>query len=94
MSRQEKEMLLLFVIAGAAALAVASYTRLRNRSPEAAQAMTRTIRELAAVVVVCSKAVEGIVEALTAGARPRYATTGGDWSGGYVRPLVESWDEE
>ena len=87
-------MLLIFVIAGAAALAVASYGRLRSRSPEAAQAMTRTIRELAAVVLVCSKAVEGIVNALQANVRPQYAAPSGDWGGSDVRPLVDTWDED
>ena len=85
--------MLILTIAGAAALAVLSYNRLRTRSPEAASAVVRTIRELAAVVLVCSKAVEGIVDALTAGSR-RYTAPEPAWGGGYARPLVDTWDEE
>ena len=83
-------MLLLFSIAGAAALAVFAYTRLRHRSPEAASAATRAVRELAAVVLICTKAVEGVVDTLTAQAR----MAGDGLYGGYARPLVDAWDEE
>ena len=84
-------MLLLFSIAGAAALAVIAYTRLRSRSPEAASAATRAVRELAAVVLICTKAVEGVVDTLTS-TRPR--TAGDSLYGGYSRPLVDAWDED
>ena len=84
-------MLLLFSIAGAAALAVLAYTRLRSRSPEAASAATRAVRELAAVVLILTKAVEGVVDTLTP-SQPRVA--GGDLYGGYGRPLVDTWDED
>jgi hypothetical protein len=84
-------MLLLLSIAGAAALAVVAYTRLRSRSPEAASAATRAVRELAAVVLILTKAVEGVVETLTPH-QPRMAS-GGHY-GGYGRPLVDAWDEE
>ncbi len=57
-------MLLLFSIAGAAALVVVAYTHLRSRSPEAASAATRAVRELAAVVLICTKAVESVVDTL------------------------------
>ena len=85
-------MLLLFSIAGAAALAVFAYTRLRSRSPEAASAATRAVRELAAVVLICTKAVEGVVDTLTLTSRPRMAGDG--LYGGYSRPLVDTWDED
>ena len=86
--------MLVIVIAGAAALAVAAYKRMREHDPDTAAAMTRTIRELAAVVLVCSKAVEGIVDALQASARPRYATaSSGGWEG-YRRPLIDTWEDE
>ena len=85
-------MLLLFSIAGAAALAVIAYTRLRHRSPEAASAATRAVRELAAVVLICTKAVEGVVDTLTPTTRPRMAGDG--LYGGYARPLVDAWDED
>ena len=85
-------MLLLLSIAGAAALAVFAYTRLRNRSPEAASAATRAVRELAAVVLICTKAVESVVDTLTPTSRPRMAGDG--LYDGYARPLVDAWDEE
>ncbi len=84
-------MLLLLSIAGAAALAVFAYTRLRSRSPEAASAATRAVRELAAVVLILTKAVEGVVDTLTPN-QPR--TAGSGLYGGYGRPLVDAWDEE
>ena len=87
-------MLLLLTIAGAAALAVIAYTRLRNRSPEAASTATRAVRELAAVVLICSRAVEGVLEAVTPAGQPRTAQAGGDVYGGYRRPLADSWDDE
>ncbi len=85
-------MLLLFSIAGAAALVVVAYTRMRARSPEAASAATRAVRELAAVVLICTKAVESVVDTLAPTPRPR--TAGEDLYGGYRRPLVDTWDEE
>ena len=85
-------MLLLLSIAGATALAVVAYTRLRARSPEAASAATRAVRELAAVVLICTKAVEGVVDTLTTSSQPRMA--GGDLYGGYARPLVDTWEDE
>jgi hypothetical protein len=63
-------MLLVFSLAGAAALTVVAYTRLRARSPEAAAAAVAAVKQLAAVVLVCAKAVEAIVDALI-GARTR-----------------------
>ena len=85
-------MLLLFSIAGAAALVVVAYTRMRARSPEAASAATRAVRELAAVVLICTKAVESVVDTLAPATRPRMA--GEDLYGEYRRPLVDTWDDE
>ena len=85
-------MLLSFSIAGAAALVVVAYTRMWARSPEAASAATRAVRKLAAVVLICTKAVESVVDTLAPAPRPRVA--GEDVYGGYRRPLVDTWDEE
>ncbi len=85
-------MLLLFSIAGAAALVVVAYSHLRARSPEAAAAATRAVRELAAVVLICTKAVESVVDTLAPAPSPRMP--GEDLYGGYRRPLVDTWDEE
>ncbi|MFW5471627.1 hypothetical protein ACOCJ4_16455 [Knoellia sp. CPCC 206435] len=57
-------MLIVFAIAAAASLAVVAYTKLREHSPEAGTAGLRAVRELAAIVLVCSKAIEGVVEVL------------------------------
>ncbi len=85
-------MLLLFSIAGAAALVVVAYNHLRARSPEAATAATRAVQELASVVLILTKAVEAVVDTVAPGPRPRLA--GGDVYGGYRRPLVDTWDDE
>ena len=85
-------MLLLLSIAGAAALAVIAYTQLRARSPEAASTATRAVRELAAVVLILTKAVEGVVDTLTPPAprtdRPRLVRG--------LQPglFVDAWDDE
>ena len=82
-------MLLLFSIAGAAALVVVAYNHLRARSLEAASAATRAVQELASVVLILTKAVEAVVDTVAPSSRPRMA--GGY---GYSRPLVDTWDEE
>lgn len=53
--------------------------------------MVRAVRELAAIVLVCARAVEGIVDALQASARPRVATATPSWSP-QPSPLVDSWE--
>jgi hypothetical protein len=85
-------MLVLFSIAGAAALVVVAYSRIRARSPEAAAAATRAVRELAAVVLICTKAVESVVDTLAPA--PRARTASEDLYDGYTSPLVDTWDEE
>ena len=57
-------MLIVISIAGAAALAVVAYQWLQGRSPEVATAGLRAVRELAAIVLVLVKAVEGVVDVL------------------------------
>jgi hypothetical protein len=56
--------LIVISIAAAAALSVVAYTRLRQHSPEVSTAGLRAVRELAAIIVVCTKAVEGVVDVL------------------------------
>ncbi len=68
-----------------------TYTRLRTRSPKAASAATRAVRELASVVLILTKAVEGVVDAV-APLTPRRASSGGN--GGYSQPLVDAWEDE
>ena len=57
-------MLIVISVAAAAALAVVAYAQIQRRSPEAGTTGLRMVRELAAVVLVCTKAVEGIVDVL------------------------------
>lgn len=68
-------MLLIIGMAGAAALAVVLYNHLREEQPELATQSTRKAQQLAAVVLVLSKAVEGVIDALALGgwahSRPR-----------------------
>ena len=71
-------MLLIISLAGAAALTVIAYSRLRARSPEAADAAVAAAKQLAAVVLVCARAVEHIVDALQP-PRAVYATSGRPW---------------
>ena len=85
-------MILIFSIAGAAALIVVAYQRLRTRSPETASALLRAVHELAAIVLVCSKAVEGVVDALQHSAPRQMAAPVGTWRPA-GRPLVESWED-
>ena len=58
-------MLIVISVAAAATLAVVAYAQIQRRSPEAGTAGLRMVRELAAVVLVCTKAVEGVVDVLS-----------------------------
>lgn len=76
-------MILILTVAAAAALTVLVYVRLRHRDPSAADAAAHAVRQLAAVVLVCTKAIEGLEEALTSRPRPRVVYAG---SGPWGRP--------
>lgn len=79
-------MLIVISIAAAAALAVVAYTRLRQHSPQAGTAGLRAVRELAAIVVVCTKAVEGVVDVLAGSQRVQTApSTAWDYRSPYER---------
>jgi len=65
-----------------------AYTRLRHHSPEAGTEGLRAVRELAAIVVVCTKAVEGVVDVLAGAQRIKAASStawgyGGSYEPGY-----------
>jgi len=84
-------MVLIIGIAGAAALAVLLYNHLREQQPELATLSTRRAQQLAAVVLVLSKAVEGVIDALALGLRPA-ASASTSWQG---RRLVDvDWDDQ
>lgn len=84
-------MLIVISIAGAAALAVVAYTHLRKHSPEAGTAGLKAVRELAAIVVVCTKAVEGVVDVLAGSQRIQAALSTG-WA--YRSPYDRAYDYE
>ena len=73
-------MLIVLSVAAAAALVVVAYTKLKEHSPEASTAGLRAVRDLADVVIVCVKAVEGVVDVLSRSTRgPLTAST--SWDG-------------
>ncbi|MGO4341541.1 hypothetical protein [Pedococcus sp. 2YAF34] len=84
-------MLIVISIAAAAALTVVAYTRLRTHSPEAGTEGLRAVRELAAIVVVCTKAVEGVVDVL-AGTQRIKAASSKTW--GYGSSYDRGYDYE
>jgi hypothetical protein len=84
-------MLIVMCIAGAAALAVVAYQELEDRSPETATAGLRAVRELASIVIVMVKAVEGVVDVL-AGHRRLHATSAASSGWGYRS--YDDYDED
>jgi len=89
---KEKIMVLIIGIAGAAALAVLLYNHLREQQPELATLSTRRAQQLAAVVLVLSKAVEGVIDALALGRRPAVASSSTSWRG--QRLVDVDWDDQ
>ena len=84
-------MVLIIGIAGAAALAVLLYNHLREQQPELATLSTRRAQQLAAVVLVLSKAVDGVIDALTLGLRPAVPSSS-SWRG--QRLVDVDWDDQ
>ncbi len=86
-------MVLIIGIAGAAALAVLLYNHLREQQPELATLSTRRAQQLAAVVLVLSKAVDGVIDALALGLRPAVSpSSSASWRG--QRLVDVDWEEE
>ncbi len=86
-------MVLIIGIAGAAALAVLLYNHLREQQPELATLSTRRAQQLAAVVLVLSKAVEGVIDALALGLRPAVPSSSStSWRG--QRLVDVDWDDQ
>ena len=84
-------MVLIIGIAGAAALAVLLHNHLREQQPELATMSTRRAQQLAAVVLVLSKAVEGVIDALALGLRPAVPSST-PWRG--QRLVDVDWDNQ
>ena len=72
-------MVVVLAVAAAAALIVIAYHRLRQVAPETGAAGLRAVRDLADVVLVCVKAVEGVLDVLARPARLT-ASTPNRWS--------------
>lgn len=72
-------MLIVISIAAAGALAVVAYTRLRQYSPETGAAGLRAVQELAAIIVLSTKAVEGIVDVLAGAQRLQSSPMSASW---------------
>ena len=86
-------MVLIIGIAGAAALAVLLYNHLREQQPELATLSTRRAQQLAAVVLVLSKAVDGVIDALALGLRPAVSSSNStSWRG--QRLVDVDWDDQ
>jgi hypothetical protein len=84
-------MVLIIGIAGAAALAVLLYNHLREQQPELATLSTRRAQQLAAVVLVLSKAVDGVIDALALGLRPAVSSST-SWRS--QRLVDVDWDDQ
>ncbi len=87
-------MVLIIGIAGAAALAVLLYNHLREQQPELATLSTRRAQQLAAVVLVLSKAVDGVIDALTLGLRPAVPSSSSTTSWRGQRLVDVDWDDQ
>lgn len=83
-------MLIIIGIAGAAALSVLVYNAYRESRPDMARLSAQRAQQLAAVVLVFSKTVEGVIEALAFGLRPDPVPAGRP----APRRLVDAWDDE
>ena len=86
-------MVLIIGIAGAAALAVLLYNHLREQQPELTTLSTRRAQQLAAVVLVLSKAVEGVIDALALGLRPAVSSSSSTSCRGQ-RLVDVDWDDQ
>jgi len=86
-------MVLIIGIAGAATLAVLLYNHLREQQPELATLSTRRAQQLAAVVLVLSKAVDGVIDALALGLRPAVPSSSStSWRS--QRLVDVDWDDQ
>jgi len=85
-------LVLIIGIARAAALAVLLHNHQREQQPELATLSTRRAQQPAAVVLVLSTAVEGVINALTLGLRPAIPSSASTSSRG--QRLVDiDWDD-
>jgi hypothetical protein len=79
-------------IAAAAAASVLIYNHFKDTRPDIASLSTKRAQQLAAVVLVMSRAVEGVIEALSYGLRPEPLSVPSHASN--PRRLMDAWDDE
>ena len=86
-------MYLIIGIAAAATAAVLIYNHLRDSVPEVATLSAQRTQQLAAVVLVLSRAVEGVIDALALQLRPAVSTAaaGSSWRG--QRLVDVDWED-
>ena len=85
-------MIIVMSVAAAAALVVVAYAKLREHEPETATAGLRAVRDLADVVLVCVKAVEGVVAVLSRSSSPTTGSPSRRWA--YGSDYGSSYDLE
>ena len=77
-------MIIVLSVAAAAALVVVAYSKVREHEPATATAGLRAVRDLADVVLVCVKAIEGVVDVLARSSRgPLPSTASGAYEAEY-----------
>lgn len=84
-------MYLIVGIAAAAAASVLLYNHYKEARPDLATLSTRRAQQLAAVVLVFSRAVEGVIEALSYSVRPEPI---GRPQGRPLMDAMDAWEEE
>jgi len=81
---ENRKMIVVITVAAAAALAVVAYAHLRRHSPDTAADGLQAVRELAAIVLIGVKAVEGVTDVLAGRPRvPAAPASGGGHHGRY-----------
>ena len=85
-------MLIVLSVAAAAALVVVAFSKLRQHSPETGTAGLRAVRDLADVVIVCVKAIEGVVDVLARPSRLASGTAPQRWA--YASEYEGDYDPE
>ena len=83
-------MYLVLALGTAAIAVVVAWNHYSASRPDLADSTTTRAHQLAAVVLVLAKAIEGVLEALTYTRTNQVRVT----SGPQGRPLVDMWDDE
>ena len=87
-------MYLILAMAAVAAASVLIYNAYKDSRPDMASQAARRTQQLAAVTLCLARAVEGVVEALALGLRPRVTAPRQSYSSGPSRLIEQDWDGE